>query len=60
VLAPGAPGAPNGTGAPPVAPKPATAHPKRTNAKASEATVARAVGELRRALVKLQEKGTGK
>lgn len=52
--APGEPGA----GAPPVAPKPRTAHPKRTGgAQASEAVVARAVGELRKALVKLQEKG---
>ncbi len=47
----------NGAGAPPVAPKARTAHPKRTSPKASEAVVARAVGELRRALVKLQEQG---
>ncbi len=46
-----------GQGAPPVAPKPRTPHPKRTNAKASEAVVIRAVAELKRAMVKLQEKG---
>jgi len=44
-----------GQGAPPVAPKPRQAHPKRTAASAKEAVVARAVGELRKALVKLQE-----
>lgn len=49
--------APGAKGAPPNAPKPRAAHPKRTNAKASEATVARAVAELRRTLVKLQERG---
>jgi hypothetical protein len=60
---PGTPGAPPaagepGAGAPPVAPKPRTAHPKRTGGtQTSEAVVARAVGELRKALVKLQEKG---
>ncbi len=46
---------PGAKGAAPVAPKPKTAKPKRTSPK--EAEIARAVSELRKALVKLQERG---
>lgn len=50
-------GGTQGKGAPPNAPKPRTAHPKRVATQKETAVVARAVAELRRALVKLQENG---
>lgn len=49
--------APGAKGAPPNAPKPRTAHPKRVATQKETAVVTRAVAELRRALVKLQENG---